>query len=66
VYQQRVTTGSPQIINGQHVYASALSGMGYALGFQCGGGPIRYIDGSDAPAGSESVTVCEFSAAPAY
>ena len=65
VYQQRVTTGSPQIINGQHVYASALSGMGYALGFQCGGGPIRYIDGSDAPAGSESMTVCDSTQLPA-
>ncbi len=61
VYQQRATTGAPRVINGQHVYASALSGMGYSLGFQCGGGPIHYIDGSDAPAGSESVTVCESS-----
>ncbi|WP_434639185.1 fimbrial protein [Klebsiella sp. I138] len=61
VYQQVNTGGSPQVINGQHVYASALSGMGYSLGFQCGGGPIHYIDGSHAPAGSESVTVCESS-----
>ena len=37
VYQQRATTGAPRVINGQHVYASALSGMGYSLGFQCGG-----------------------------
>lgn len=61
VYQQRATTGAPRVINGQHVYASALSGIGYSLGFQCGGGPIHYIDGSDVPAGSESVTVCESS-----
>ncbi|APB07258.1 MULTISPECIES: fimbrial protein [Raoultella] len=61
VYRQINTAGSPRIINGQHVYASALSGMGYSLGFQCGGGPVHYIDGSNAPAGSESVTVCESS-----
>ena len=61
VYRQSNTAGSPRIINGQHVYASALSGMGYSLGFQCGGGPVHYIDGSNAPAGSESVTVCESS-----
>lgn len=65
VYQQRATTGSPLVINGQHVYASALSGMGYSLGFQCGGGPVHYIDGSDAPVGSESMTVCDSTQLPA-
>lgn len=60
VYRQN-STGTPLVINGQHVYPSALSGIGYSLGFQCSGGPVRYIDGSHAPAGSESMTVCDSS-----
>nr|VUD33891.1 Fimbrial protein [Raoultella sp. NCTC 9187] len=59
IYKQRNTAGSPRVINGQHVYDSALSGMGYSLGFQCEGGAIRYIDGGSAPAGGESMTVCD-------
>ena len=57
VYQQN---GAPEtIINGRHVFPSSIKGIGYALGLQCNGGAIRYIDGADAPAGSESVTLCD-------
>ncbi|AUX91852.1 fimbrial protein [Mixta gaviniae] len=57
VYQQ--SGASETIINGRHVFASSVTGIGYSLGLQCGSGAIRYIDGADAPAGSESVTVCD-------
>lgn len=40
------------VINGQHVYPSAIDGIGYALSFQCAGGPMRAIDGSHSPAAS--------------
>ncbi len=35
VYKQLKTGGSPMVINGQHVYPSAIDGIGYALSFQC-------------------------------
>ncbi|WP_087588004.1 fimbrial protein [Klebsiella pneumoniae] len=38
VYKQLKTGGSPMVINGQHVYPSAIDGIGYALSFQCAGG----------------------------
>ncbi|SQC15618.1 fimbrial-like protein [Klebsiella pneumoniae] len=34
VYKQLKTGGSPMVINGQHVYPSAIDGIGYALSFQ--------------------------------
>ena len=43
VYKQLKTGGSPMVINGQHVYPSAIDGIGYALSFQCAGGPMRAI-----------------------
>ncbi|MEL4014653.1 fimbrial protein [Dryocola clanedunensis] len=61
IYQQMDTSGSGTVINGHHVFATKLEGIGYSLGFQCGGGPIRYIDGLSSPAGSESITVCDSS-----
>ncbi len=33
VYKQLKTGGSPMVINGQHVYPSAIDGIGYALSF---------------------------------
>ncbi|RAU40256.1 fimbrial protein [Pseudocitrobacter sp. RIT415] len=59
VYQQKDTTGAGTVINGHHVFASKLNGVSYSAGFQCNGGPIRYIGDSTAPAGGESVTVCD-------
>lgn len=52
------------VINGQHVYPSAIDGIGYALSFQCAGGPMRAIDGSHS-AGGESVVVCDSATLPA-
>lgn len=46
-------------IGGQHVFPSALDGIGYSLGFQCSGGAVRFIDGSHAAGNGESVTVCD-------
>lgn len=59
VYRQLKTASSPLSIGGQHVFPSALDGMGYTLGFQCSGGAIRVIDGSHAAGSAESVTVCD-------
>lgn len=59
VYRQLKTPSSPRSIGGQHVFPSALDGIGYSLGFQCGGGPVRFIDGSHAAGSAESVTVCD-------
>ncbi|MEO3990769.1 fimbrial protein [Pseudocitrobacter cyperus] len=59
VFQQINTDGAGTIINGHHVFASKLAGVGYSAGFQCNGGPVRYIGDSTAPAGGESVTVCD-------
>ena len=64
VYKQLKTGGSPMVINGQHVYPSAIDGIGYALSFQCAGGPMRAIDGSHS-AGGESVVVCDSATLPA-
>ncbi len=52
------------VINGQHVYPSAIDGIGYALSFQCAGGPMRAIDGSHA-VGGETVVVCDSAMLPA-
>lgn len=52
------------VINGQHVYPSAIDGIGYSLSFQCAGGPMRAIDGSHS-AGGESVVVCDSAMLPA-
>ncbi len=52
VYKQLKTGGSPMVINGQHVYPSAIDGIGYALSFQCAGGPMRAIDGSHSAGGA--------------
>lgn len=59
VYRQLKTASSALSINGQHVFPSALDGIGYSLGFQCNGGPVRAIDGNHAAGGAESVTVCD-------
>lgn len=59
VYRQLKTASSPLSIGGQHVFPSALDGMGYTMGFQCSGGAIRVIDGSHAADSAESVTVCD-------
>ncbi len=65
VYKQLKTDGSPMVINGQHVYPSAIDGIGYALSFQCAcGGPMRAIDGSHS-VGGESVVVCDSATLPA-
>ncbi|PLM17462.1 fimbrial protein, partial [Klebsiella quasipneumoniae] len=64
VYKQLKTGGSPVVINGQHVYPSAIDGIGYSLSFQCAGGPMRAIDGSHS-AGGESVVVCDSTMLPA-
>ncbi|MFU8072098.1 fimbrial protein [Klebsiella pneumoniae] len=64
VYKQLKTGGSPMVINGQHVYPSAIDGIGYALSFQCAGGPMRAIDGSHS-AGGESVVICDSATLPA-
>lgn len=59
VYRQLKTTSTPLSIGGQHVFPSALDGIGYSLGFQCSGGAVRFIDGSHAAGNGESVTVCD-------
>lgn len=59
VYQQMDTQGAAIAVNGVHIFASKLNGLGYSLGFQCNGGPVHYIDGSSSPAGSESATICD-------
>lgn len=59
VYVQKETTGAGTVINGHHVFASKLDGVSFSAGFQCNGGPIRYIGDSTAPDGGESVTVCD-------
>lgn len=59
VYQQRDKSGGGITINGHHVFATKIDGIGYSLGFQCAGGAVRYINGNNAPDGSESVTVCD-------
>ena len=59
VYRQLKTASSPLSIGGQHVFPSALDGIGYSLGFQCSGGAVRVIDGSHAAGSAESVTVCD-------
>lgn len=59
VYRQKDTSGGGRAINGRHVFASNLAGMGYSIGFQCSNGAVRYIGDHSAPAGSESVTVCD-------
>ena len=64
VYKQLKTGGAPVVINGQHVYPSAIDGIGYSLSFQCAGGPMRAIDGSHS-AGGESVVVCDSAMLPA-
>ncbi len=64
VYKQLKTGGSPVVINGQHVYPSAIDGIGYSLSFQCAGDPMRAIDGSHS-AGGESVVVCDSAMLPA-
>lgn len=64
IYKQLKTGGSPVVINGQHVYPSAIDGIGYSLSFQCAGGPMRAIDGSHS-AGGESVVVCDSAMLPA-
>lgn len=45
------------MINGQHVYLSAIDGIDYSPSFQCTGGPVHAIDGSHS-VGGESVVVC--------
>ena len=59
VYRQLKTASTPLSIGGQHVFPSALDGIGYSLGFQCSGGAVRVIDGSHAAGSAESVTVCD-------
>lgn len=59
VYQQVDTGGAAVAVNGVHIFATKLDGLGYSLGFQCNGGAVHYIDGSSSPAGKESVTVCD-------
>lgn len=59
VYRQLKTASTPVSIGGQHVFPSALDGIGYSLGFQCSGGAVRFIDGSHAAGNGESVTVCD-------
>jgi len=59
VYQQKDLTGAGTIINGHHVFSTRLDGVSYSVGLQCNGGAVRYIGDSSAPAGTESVTVCD-------
>lgn len=65
VYQQMDTQGAATAVNGVHIFASKLNGLGYSLGFQCNGGAVHYIDGSSSPAGSESATICDSADIPA-
>lgn len=64
VYQQKDTSGAAISVNGVHIFASTLQGLGYSLGFQCDGGAVHYIDGSTSPAGNQSMTVCDSSDLP--
>lgn len=59
VYQQVDTDGAATAINGIHIFATKLDGLGYSLGFQCNGGAVHYIDGSSSPAGNQSSTICD-------
>lgn len=59
VYQQLNTSGAAISVNGVHIFASNLQGLGYSLGFQCNGGMVHYIDGASSPAGSQSVSICD-------
>ncbi len=59
-YEQE-RTGNETFINGRMVFESAIPGIGYALGFQCNGGPIHYLDGS----GMHETEVCNSSENPA-
>ena len=52
-------------VNGVHIFATQLSGLGYSLGFQCNGGAVHYIDGSSSPAGRHSATICDSDDLPA-
>lgn len=65
VYQQLNTTGAAVAVNGVHIFASNLDGLGYSLGFQCGGGAVHYIDGNNAPMGAESAVICDSDNLPA-
>jgi len=64
VYQQRDKSGGGISINGHHVFATQIDGIGYSLGFRCENGPVRYIGDNNAPDGSESVTVCDSTEMP--
>ncbi len=46
VHYAQTRTGNETFINGRMVFESAIPGIGYALGFQCDGGPVHYLDGS--------------------
>ncbi|URO00728.1 type 1 fimbrial protein [Leclercia adecarboxylata] len=46
VHYAQTRTENESFINGRMVFESAIPGIGYALGFQCDGGPIHYLDGS--------------------
>lgn len=59
IYQQ-TRTANATTINGRRVFESAIPGIGYALGFQCTGGPIHYLDGN----GVNEATVCSSSENP--
>lgn len=60
VTYQQTRTGNATTINGRRVFESAIPGIGYALGFQCAGGPIHYLDGN----GVNQATVCSSSENP--
>ncbi|MEB6379017.1 fimbrial protein [Leclercia adecarboxylata] len=61
VHYAQTRTGNETSINGQMVFESAIPGIGYALGFQCNGGPIHYLEGSSA----HDAEVCRSSEDPA-
>ncbi|MCU6670976.1 type 1 fimbrial protein [Enterobacteriaceae bacterium H4N4] len=60
VRYEQTLTGKETNINGRMVFESAIPGIGYALGFQCAGGPIHYLDGT----GVHQATVCSSSENP--
>ncbi|MCX9039277.1 fimbrial protein, partial [Citrobacter portucalensis] len=64
IYKQKDIFGATTSVNGVHIFASTLKGLGYSLGFQCSGGVVRYIDDSTSPAGNQSVTICDSSELP--
>lgn len=66
VYQQKDLTGGGVSINGHHVFSSKIEGVGYSLGFQCNGGPIRYVGDATGPVGDESVLVCDTDEIPSF